>query len=100
VDQYVADSDQELKDHIAFFEAAFPHYELIADDMVAEGDKVAIRATFNGTQTGEFLGVAPTGKDVSISLILVYRVAGGKIGEHWMNADQLGLMQQLGVMPA
>ncbi len=46
------------------------------------------------------MGIAPTGKQVAFSLMLIYRIADSKIVEHWMNADQLGLMQQLGVVPA
>jgi predicted ester cyclase len=99
-DEYIADSDQELKGHIIAFEEAFPHYELIPEDMLAEGDKVAVRATLKGTHSGEFFGVAPTGKDVSMPLMLIYRIGDGKIVEHWMNADLLGLMQQLGAIPA
>jgi len=98
-DQYIDDSDQELKEHIVAFEVAFPHYELIIDDMVAEGDKVAVSTTFKGTHKGEFMGIAPTGKDVAIPIALVYRISGGKIVEHTMLADQLGMMQQLGVLP-
>lgn len=93
-------TDPDLKYHIQFFEAAFPRYELIADDMIAEGDKVAVRATFRGTHRGEFFGIDPTGKTVSIPVMLIYRIADGKIVEHWMNADQLSLMQQLGAIPA
>ncbi len=98
VQQYV--SDPELEDHIALFEKAFPKYELSVEDMVAEEDKVAVRATFRGTQRGEFYGIAPTGKSVGIPVMLVYRIADGKIVEHWMNADSLGLMQQLGAIPS
>lgn len=98
-DQYIADSDQELKEHILYFETAFPRYELIEEDMVADGDKVSVLVTFKGTHTGEFMGVAPTGKDVAIPIALIYRIAGGKIVEHYMLADQLGLMQQLGALP-
>jgi predicted ester cyclase len=98
VNQYVDDAD--LKHHIELFEAAFPRYELIAEDMVAEDDKVAVRATFRGTQTGEFFGIPATGKEVTVSLMLIYRIANGKIVEHWMNADQLSLMQQLEAIPA
>lgn len=98
-DEYIADSDEELKEHIVFFEAAFPHYELLVDDMVAEGDKVAVRVTFKGTHQSEFMGIAPTGKDVSIPISLIYRIAGSMIVDHWMLADQLGLMQQLGAVP-
>lgn len=97
VNQYVA--NVHLKEHIDMFEAAFPRYQLRAEDMIAEGDKVAVRATFQGTHKGVLMGIAPTGKQVTISLMLIYRIANGKIIEHWMNADQLGLMQQLGVVP-
>jgi predicted ester cyclase len=100
VDRWVADSDQELKQHIATFEAAFPGYQLAAEDLVAEGDKVAVRATFTGTHQGELGGIPPTGKAVSASGMLIYRIAGDKIVEHWMAFDNLGVMQQLGVIPA
>ena len=99
VAQYVSDSDQELKEHIAFFEAAFPRYELIADDMVAEGDKVTVRATFRGTHEGDLMGLAPTHKAATVPIMLIYRIADGKIVEHWMVADQMSLMQQLGAIP-
>ncbi len=97
VQQYV--DDKELEDHIAIFEAAFPGYELIAEDMIAEGDKVAVRATARGTHLGEFNGIPATGKEFNISLMLIYRIANGKIVEHWMNADSLGLLQQIGALP-
>jgi predicted ester cyclase len=61
---------------------------------------VAVRATFRGKHTDEFFGIPATDKDVSISLMLVYRIAGGKIVEHWMTADQVSLMQQLEAIPA
>ena len=98
VNEYV--DDAELKHHIELFEAAFPKYDLIADDIVAENDKVAVRATFQGTHKGDFFGIAPTGKEVTVSLMLIYRIANGKIVEHWMNADQLSLMKQLEAIPA
>jgi len=97
VNRYV--TDEELKHHIAFYEAAFPNYELIAEDMVAEGDKVVVRSTFRGTHKGDLMGIAPTGKQVTMPLILIYRLADDKIVEHWMQADALGMMQQLGVIP-
>jgi predicted ester cyclase len=96
VNIYVA--DEELKQHIEMFEAAFPRYQLIAEDMVAEDDKVAVRVTFKGFHKGDLMGITPTGKETTISLMLFYRIANGRITEHWMNADQLGLMQQLGVV--
>ena len=94
VDQFV--EDESLKEHIRMFEAAFPGYGLEVNDMVAENDKVAVRATFHGVHRGEFQGIPPTGREVSIALMLIYRIAGDKIVEHWLNADSLGLLQQLG----
>ena len=99
VDQYVAGSDEELKEHIDFFEASFPQYQLIANDMIAEGDQVAVRANFKGTHTGDLLDIPATGREVDLPFIIVYRIDGGKIVEHWMSVDQMALMQQLGVVP-
>ena len=98
IDQFVADAA--LKEHIELFEAAFPGYELAMDDMIAEGDKVVLRATFHGVHQGDFMGVPPSGKQVSAAGIIIYRIDGGKIVEHWMNFDTLGLLQQLGAVPA
>jgi len=98
-DEYIADSDEELKDHIMFFEASFPHYEVIADDMIAEGDKVSVLARFRGAHKGELLGIAPTGKEVDVPFAITYRLAGGKIIQHWMSFDRMALMEQLGVAP-
>ena len=97
VHRYV--TDEELKHHIALNEVAFPNYELIAEDMIAEGDKVVVRSTFRGTHKGDLMGIAPTGKQVTMPLILIYRIADDKIVEHWMQADALGMLQQLGVIP-
>jgi len=97
LDQYIADSDQALKQHIAYSESAFPRYELIAEDMLAEDDKVVVRFTLRATHRGEFMGVPATGKKVAVPGIIIYRIANGKITEHWMQIDSGGLMQQLGV---
>jgi predicted ester cyclase len=99
VEEYVAAEDEELKQHIAFFEASFPRYELIAEDMIAEGDKVTVHARFQGAHTGALGDIPPTGKQVSQPFIITYRIVDGKIVEHWMSFDQLALMQQLGVIP-
>ena len=82
----------------AFF-AGFPDLRLEIEDLLAEGDRVAVRWTFRGTHRGEFLGIAPTGKPVSMSAVEVNRVAEGKVAEHWVVLDQLGLMQQLAASP-
>ncbi len=71
-----------------------------AEDVIAEGDKVVSRLTFRGTHTGELMGIPPTGKSVTISEVIIDRFADGKIVESWRLFDQMGMMQQLGVIPA
>jgi steroid delta-isomerase-like uncharacterized protein len=78
----------------------FSDFKVVVDDVVAEGDKVAVRLTFSGTQKGAFHGVPATGKSFSISAMAFARLADGKIAEWWENADVLGLMQQIGAMPS
>jgi steroid delta-isomerase-like uncharacterized protein len=69
------------------------------EDLVAEGDKVVCRWSGRLTHQGEIMGVAPTGKAITITGIVIYRIANGKIQEEWDYSDTLGLMQQLGVGP-
>jgi predicted ester cyclase len=97
VRQFVA--DEQLVQHIAAIEAGFPRYEILADDMVAEGDKVVLRATFRGTHTRDFAGLAPTQRKVTQPFIIIYRVDGERIVEHWIGIDMLSFMQQLGAVP-
>jgi steroid delta-isomerase-like uncharacterized protein len=80
--------------------SAFPDFKATIDDIVAEGDKVVIRQTWSGTQKGEFMGVPPTGKSISIGVIDIIRLAEGKFVEHWGQMDSMGMMQQLGAIPA
>jgi predicted ester cyclase len=84
----------------AGFLTAFPDGVTTTDDLIAEGDKVVERVTFTGTNTGSFLGAPPTGRPVRASSMSIYRIADGKIVEHWGENDVLGVMQQLGLMPA
>ncbi len=67
--------------------------------MVSEGNKVATRKTFHGTHGGEFMGMPPSGRVVSMGLIDIVRVSDGRVVEHWAMGDSLGMMQQLGVIP-
>ena len=99
VDQYVADADQALKQHIAYVEAAFPRYELIEEDMIAEKDEVVVRFTLRATHKGEYMSIPATGKQIAVPGIIIYRIADGKIVEHWMQVDAMSMMQQLGVQP-
>jgi len=78
--------------------AGFPDYQTVIDDLVAEGDKVAARITMSGTNTGNFMGIPPTGKHVSFTGIYIARIANGKIVEHWGEEDAVSLLQQLGAL--
>jgi steroid delta-isomerase-like uncharacterized protein len=82
------------------FMSAFPDGHVTIDDLVAEGDKVVERFTFTGTNRGSFLGAPPTGKRVTATGMSVFRIAGGKIVEHWGQNDTMGVMQQLGLIPS
>jgi steroid delta-isomerase-like uncharacterized protein len=95
LDQYIANSDQALRQHIAYSEGAFPRYEMIAEDMLAEDDKVVVRFTLRATHRGEFMGIPATGKPIAVPGIIIYRIANGKIAEHWMQVDSVALTQQL-----
>lgn len=75
---------------------AFPDWHVDIEDLIAEGDKVVVRATGHGTHRGEFMGISPTGKRISVRWIAIYRVENGKLVEHWQNIDDLGLLKQLG----
>ena len=85
---------------IGMYLAAFPDLHLTVEDMVAEGDRVITRFTSRGTQKRAFVGIPPTGKQVTVSTIVIVRIADGKIVEQWGLDDQLGMLQQLGVIPA
>jgi len=78
--------------------AGFPDYQTRIDDLFAEGDKVAVRITMSGTHTGLFIGIPPTGRQVSFTGIYIARIANGKIAEHWGEEDGVSLLKQLGVL--
>ena len=79
---------------------AFPDLQHAIEDTIAERDKVVTRLTVHGTNTGNFFGVPPTGKSVAISEITIFRIADGLIAEQWPQSDAMGMMQQLGLLPA
>ena len=81
------------------FAEAFPDIRLTVEDIFSAGEMVAARVAFHGTHRGEFQGMPPTGKEVAFSSIEINRVVGGKVEEHWVELDLLGLMQQLGAIP-
>jgi steroid delta-isomerase-like uncharacterized protein len=79
--------------------SALPDIDIQIDDIISEGDTVAVRITLNATHTGQGLGVAPTGNKVRIAGIIMVRFADGKIVRGWNSWDQLGLLQQIKAIP-
>ncbi len=79
---------------------AFPDLHITVEDMIAEGDKVVVRLTMHGTQQAAFGSIPPTGKQVAVSTIDIVRIVGGQIAEEWGIDDRLGMLQQLGLVPA
>ena len=80
--------------------AAFPDIQVRIEDILAEGNKLVTRWSAEGTQSGELMGIPATGKKVSLSGIAIDRFENGQSVEHWEIFDQMGLMQQLGVVPS
>jgi predicted ester cyclase len=91
--------DENLVQNILEMEYAFPKYEIMAEDMIEENDKVVLRATIQARHEGEWMGIPPTGVKVAIPLMIIYQLSRGKIVHHWLNADMLTLMQQIGAIP-
>ena len=87
------------KAFIAAVRTSFPDFRVTIEDMIAEGDKVAIRWTARGTHQGELMGIAPTAKQATWTTMTFYLFAGSKIEEAWWSKDILGMLIQLGVVP-
>jgi len=79
--------------------AAFEHLNVTIEDMIAEGDEVACRFAARGVHKGEFMGLPPTGKPIIMTGIEIFRIKDGKIAELWGEANLMGLMVQLGILP-
>lgn len=91
---------ESLKQVVQMLSAAFPDLHMTIEDVIAEGDKVFIRTTSSGTHQGAFMGIPPTGKRFTQQQMHLVRVVDGQVTEHWDVRDDLGMMQQLGVIPA
>ena len=87
------------KKRATLYRAAFPDFRLTIEDLIADGETVMARWSCRGTHKGDLSGIAPTGKQFTISGVSIARFANGKMAEGWVNWDALGLMQQLGVVP-
>jgi steroid delta-isomerase-like uncharacterized protein len=89
-----------LTQFVSMIRSALPNLRIMLEDDIAEGDKVVSRWRAQGTHQGELMGIAPTGNEVAITGITIHRIEEGKIVEEWENWDALGLMQQIGAVPA
>jgi len=89
-----------VKGSIAWSHSAFPDLRVTIEDQVAEGDKVSTRWTVRGTHRGEMMGVTATGNQVTFTGTQTDYISGGKILESWSNWDTLGMLQQIGAVPA
>ena len=90
---------ESYKGYVATVRAGMPDFHVAAEAIVAEADMVASRWTVTGTQTGEFLGIPPSGTQAMWTGITIYRYADGKVVEAWWSKDVQGALEQLGVMP-
>jgi steroid delta-isomerase-like uncharacterized protein len=88
-----------VKAFFVLWRTAFPDFSSTIEDQIAEGDKVVTRWTLHGTHRGDYHGIAPTGRRVTMPAISIARIAGGKIVEEWYLGDELGLLRQIGGIP-
>src|ERR1700694_2248271 len=91
---------QGVRQFVQIYRGAFPDVQLAINDLIAEGDKVVTRWTATGTHKGELMGIAPTGKRVTVTGCDIEQYQDGKVVEAWASYDMLGMLQQLGVVPS
>ena len=96
----IAHTRDGLKQFMGMYLRAFPDANITVEEQLVEGDRVVTRWTGYGTQTGEFMDMPPSGRKVAVPGVQIDRFAGGKIVEEWTLFDQLGMLQQLGAVPA
>jgi steroid delta-isomerase-like uncharacterized protein len=88
------------REFVASLYAAFPDFKHEIEDVISEGDKVVIRCTVTGSHKGQFAGVAGTGRNISNTVIAIFRISDGKLAEEWAVSDTTVLMQQIGADPS
>lgn len=88
-----------VKEFFRRFRSGFPDGTFTAEEMIAEGDTVAVRVTIRGTHQGEFIGIPATGKSVQVAAMDFISCKDGKMTAHWGVGDMVAMLQQLGVMP-
>jgi len=96
---FVPGQAEAAKQEAADFRRGFPDVVSTVEDLIAEGDKVVARWRSRATHQGNYMGIAPTGKEVEFTGISFYRVEAGRIAETWNEEDELGLMRQIGAVP-
>jgi predicted ester cyclase len=96
----VGHGPEAVKSNVKAFREAFPDLTWAIEDVVAEGDRVAMRLMLRGTHLGVFRGIAPTGRQVTMQEMVFWRLLDGRLHSGWFQADMLGLRVQLGALPA
>lgn len=94
------ESEKDLEQLIGMYRAGLPDLDIRIQHLVAEDDWVVTRVICRGTHTGELAGIPPTGKALEFTASDIFQMAGGKVIESWHNVDDLGLLQQIGVIPS
>jgi predicted ester cyclase len=95
---FAAGEAEAAKQQAADFRRGFPDVTSTIEDLIAEGDKVVARWRSRATHRGDYMGIAPSGKEVEFTGISIYRIEGNKIAESWSVEDQFGLMRQIGAV--
>jgi predicted ester cyclase len=90
---------ESVKQTVRSLQSTFGELRFDVQDEIGEGDKVVQRATMSGRQIGPLLGHEPSGKEFAVRHVYIWRIADGKIIEHWGTRDELGLLRQLGLVP-
>lgn len=93
-------TDSQLIECVALLDSAFPKHELFADEMMAEGNRVIVRARMMGRHDGEFIGILPTYRFINYPFAIGFEIENGKIVSHWFIADQMPLLEFLGIEKA
>ena len=88
----------EIREFLEGYRAAFPDFSATVEDVVSEGDTVAMRVTLRGTHEGELMGMEPTGESFEVGNMVFTRIEDGKIAERWLQPDTLGMLEQLGIV--
>ena len=90
---------ESIRHHIGEWIAAFPDVRMTVRQQIADGDRVATHCTMTGTHQGPWMGIAPTARHVHVEMMVIHRVADGKIAEDWVLVEAYGLFHQLGLLP-